>query len=235
MRSKLINKVNEKPTLKIIFKWIERNPFVGTWALFKSAIATYKLTGSVYPIKCLVYPHMNIKIKREKSSSVKIKGILHVECAWVSSGQSYIEIGDGGSLVVAGDLKIGQNVVFLISKNALLEFGGGCDSEPSGVTSDSKLLVKEKVTIGKGCIFSWGTLITDSNWHKINGKLKVKPVHIGDHCWFSHDVSILPGARTNKEIVVSAKSVVSDQCSTSNVILSGNPASVKCEISDWSH
>lgn len=225
----------KKSNLRLLFSWIIKNHLYGVRAVVRSIYCTKKLTGQFFPIQCLVYPKMELHLKIDKTADVQLKGKLHVNICWSGSGASYIEVSKGSQFVIKNDFHIGQNIQIVISANGHLIFGGGNVSRPSGITSDTKILVAEKIDIGKSTIVSWGCVITDSDWHNIDGLLKTKPVYIGDHVWLSHDVSVLKGAMISDNTIVGAKSMVTTSYSQHGLLLAGSPAKIIKEHVTWTH
>lgn len=223
----IINKMlPEKSICRLFFSWIIKNHLYGLMAVVRSLYCTRKLTGKTFPIQCLVYPRMQLNLKVDKKSDIQLKGRLHVELYLSGAGSSYIEVNKNSQFIVKGDFHIGQNVQMMISSNASLTFCGGDEKSSSGITSDTKILVAEKVVIGKCTIISWNCFITDSDWHEIGGSIKTIPVYIGDHVWVSHGVSILRGAGVNNNSIIGAKSTVSRIHTQKNALLCGSPATV---------
>ncbi|MFA0116635.1 hypothetical protein AB4392_02915 [Vibrio breoganii] len=230
----LVNKLLPKKSNRRLFaSWILRSHFYGFIAVTRSIYGTKKLTGKFFPVQCLVYPKMVLHLKVDKTADVQLQGKLHVEPWFASSGSSYINISKHGKLSVNNDFILGQNIQIMISKNASLVFGGKQKSSGSGITSDCKILVAEYVEIGEDSIIAWGCVITDSDWHDIEGTIRTKPVYIGKHVWLGHGVSILKGTRIAPDSIVGAKSLVSGAYTQPATLLAGSPAKIIKQNVTW--
>lgn len=70
------------------------------------------------------------------------------------------------------------------------------------------------------------TLITDSDWHPEDPRAgQPKPVHIGNHVWLGHGVTVLKGVTIGDYSVIGAGSVVVNDI-PSHVVAAGNPCKV---------
>ena len=231
-----VNKILPKESnSRLFFHWIIKNHVYGLAAIVRSIYCTKILTGKILPVNCLVYPKMVLHLKVDKTADVQLQGKLHVNVCWSGSGSSYIEVNHGAQFVLKNDFHIGQNIQVVLSANSSLILGGGNARNPSGITSDTKILVAEKIVIGKSTIISWDCVITDSDWHHIDGSLNTNAVSIGDHVWLSHGVSILTGAKVGDNSIVGAKSIVAKNHSQHGVLLAGSPAKIIKENISWSH
>jgi acetyltransferase-like isoleucine patch superfamily enzyme len=95
-----------------------------------------------------------------------------------------------------------------------------------------------KIIIGEDCMFSAGIYISTTDFHSIvntETQARVNPakdVHIGNHVWLAHGVSVLKGAIIDDNIVVGKSSIVTGKLDVSNSVYVGNPAKkVKTGIS----
>jgi acetyltransferase-like isoleucine patch superfamily enzyme len=116
------------------------------------------------------------------------------------------------------------------------------------ILETTHILANKAVTIGNHCMFSWGSVITDS-W--VNGSTlssetrkeilvtaafsetrflqmpEPKEVTIEDNVWVGFDAVILPGVRLGRGCVVGCKTVISDDVPPYAVIVGNPPAIVK--------
>jgi len=97
--------------------------------------------------------------------------------------------------------------------------------------SDAEIIISNNVTIS-----SFAKLITGG--YDINlffkGVKAEKDIHInktifiGNNCWIGADSIILPGVRiTGKNVVIAAGAVVTKSFNESDVLIAGNPATIK--------
>jgi acetyltransferase-like isoleucine patch superfamily enzyme len=81
-----------------------------------------------------------------------------------------------------------------------------------------------QVTIEDETMISEMTIITDTDWHGIDGKKpEVEPVFIGKHVWIGFKCAILKGVTIGDNSIIGAGSVVTHSV-RSNTIVAGNPA-----------
>ncbi|MGI2109504.1 acyltransferase [Shewanella frigidimarina] len=176
---------------------------------------------------------MKLNLKIHKNANIQLKGKIHLEPWFVSSGSSYINISENGELLVNNDFTLGQNIQIFVNKNAYLYFGGKDNSSGSGITSDCKILVDERIEICEDSIISWDCTITDSDWHDIEGIVKTKPVYIGKHVWLGNGVTVLKGTHISQDSIVGAKSLISSSYSQTAILLVGSPAKIIKENVCW--
>lgn len=87
-----------------------------------------------------------------------------------------------------------------------------------------------RVIIGKGCSFSFNNMIlTTTHDFEDFSTVIAKPVIIGDYCWITSNVTILPGVSIGSHTVIGAGSVVTHDI-PSGVFAAGNPCKVIKEI-----
>lgn len=228
------NKLLPKESNRRLFtSWILRNYFYGFIAIVRSIYCTKKLTGSFLPIRCLVHPRMKLHLRVHKSANVDFNGILHVKPWHCATGSSFIQVNSNSTLNIKNDFEIGQNIVFYVSNNATLILGGKKYSSGSGITADTKVLVSEHIEIGEDSIIAWDCLITDSDWHAIEGVKKVSPVYIGKNVWLANGVSILKGSKVSDNSIIASKSIVKNVNNKPSVLLAGSPAKIIKENVSW--
>lgn len=211
-------------TRRFFVSILRRSPFSFFGSVVASVIATYKLTGKIAPIKCIVFPGIQLRVRRHPESTVSISGrlVFHPHADMV--GCSSISLGKNASLSINGDFEIGQGVSLSMSGGGKLNIGGKRLSSGSGITKDTIVMVEESLSIGCDVIVAWGCTITDSDWHDIEGQVRCKPVVIGDHVWVGHQVSVLKGAVIPSGCIVGARSVVGSSDFPENALIAGAPA-----------
>ena len=108
------------------------------------------------------------------------------------------------------------------------------------------ILANENVTIGNYCMFSWGSIITDSwldkDTYSLTARRKilmdlsttenrflnmpdVKPVVIEDNVWVGFDAVIMPGVRLGRGCVVGCKTVITEDVPPYAVVV-GEPSRI---------
>lgn len=231
---KLYNKfVHPDSTLRLFMSMASRHPATVLQAFFMSLAATYALTGAFTPIRCIVFPGIRLRISKHPTALASLNARLIYRMQSNMSGCSTITLGENSRLSLAGDFEIGQGVSLTVSSNAELSIKGRDLSSGSGITSDTKVMVERKLSIGSDVIIAWGCTITDSDWHDIEGVSRSSPVTISDRVWISHGVSVLKGADIPTGCIVGARSIVGSACYPESALIAGNPAIVRKEGVSW--
>jgi carbonic anhydrase/acetyltransferase-like protein (isoleucine patch superfamily) len=158
------------------------------------------------------------------------------------AGYQHVRLGRGtrvrvskGSIKAHGKVTIGRGTLIGVAggdEPARLDIGAG-----TRIGGQSVINVANSVSIGENCEFSWRVQILDSDFHTItyaDGRTstKTKPVKIGNHVLIGTGAIILKGVTIGDGAVVGAGSVVSRDI-PANTVVSGNPAVVRGDISDW--
>ncbi len=193
--------------------------------------ARYDLRNLLYP---LLYPHYFLKgiylfngnrVVRHPSARIHMEGgKIQFGCFWrFWKRRGGIVLHEGATLVIKGDVVIGDGVIIEVHPGACLEIGSGAFINP-----DTRILVLESVRIGSDCAVAWEVLIMDGDRHAFldpdgNREKNTEPIHIGDHVWIGARSLILKGARIEGGAVVGAGSVVSGRVEGASVVV-GNPA-----------
>ena len=171
-------------------------------------------------------------IKEEKSSLI-INGSLCIESFFGGNNNSMIHLGKNSTLTIDGDFIIGNGVKIFLYENAELYIGGKLNESASGITENTKIMVKKKMHIGKDCLISWNVFISDSDWHAIDGVNEQADVYIGDHVWIAPNVSILKGTKIGRGSIVSTNALTMNKEYPQNVLLAGSPANIKKNNVVW--
>jgi acetyltransferase-like isoleucine patch superfamily enzyme len=97
----------------------------------------------------------------------------------------------------------------------------------------------ENVSIGDGCLFSWGIKMRTSDGHSVvdlatNRAINLpKDIHIGDRVWVGEDVKFLKGAIISNDSVVGSNAVVTKAFNEPNCVIVGFPAKVAKTNVSW--
>lgn len=211
-----------------IARTLRSHPLLGWLAITRSVLASIKLTGKIWPVRCFIYPHINLNIKTTSTSNITMKGTLTVRPWGGEKGASYLEVGPSGCLEINGDFEIGQGIIIIIGRGAKLQIAGRQSESASGITSNTKIMVEESMFIGRDCIISWDCFLTDSDWHDTfhfnNKNKRSSPVVIGDHVWIGHGASILKGTVIEEGCIVASKATTINSKFNSNTLIAGTPA-----------
>jgi acetyltransferase-like isoleucine patch superfamily enzyme len=233
MKEAVKNILRKWPTLDWALTGVYRSPIPFSIAIGRSLIATYRVTGRLLPVRVRIGCGQTLAVTRHKSASVELNGIFRVN-AWAGSAlPSSLSLGRCSRLVVEGDFEIGPNVHITLSQAASLVLGGTAHSTGSGITSDTRVLVEKSVTVGADSIIASGCVISDSNWHDIEGVDRAEAIKIDDNVWVSHGVSILKGTHIPSGCIIGARSVVNSKFQTNNSLIAGIPARIRRNCVKW--
>lgn len=217
-----------------VLSGLYRHPLKFLPALLRSLICTKRLCGSVFPVKVRISAGQRFEVKTSRSQRVRIDGILYVDSWYGLHLPSSLSLASESALVIAGELTIGPGVQIIVFRGASLVIGGRRNSTGSGITCNTRIMVEQSVSIGCDCIIAWDVLITDSDWHDIDGRERCSPVAIGDNVWISHGASVLKGSVVPSGCIVGAKSMLSSAIESEDSLVAGNPARVRRTGVKWS-
>lgn len=210
-----------------------RNPVRFNIALFRSVVATYRLTRKVFPVCIRVQAGQAFSVSVGRKANVRIDGVFTV-IGWGGSRlPSSLRIGNNATLSVHGDFEIGPNVHISVSSDAELVLGGRKQATGSGITCDTRIMAAKRIHIGPDTIIAWDVFITDSDWHRMEGAEMMEDVTIGDHVWIAHGASVLKGAVVPQGSIVAAKSLVQRAFDGTGLLLAGVPARIVREGVQW--
>lgn len=210
-----------------------RNPITFPAALFRSFIATKKLTGVFLPLKVRIGAGQILKIRIKRKTKILLLGNLLVNSWGGSNSPSSITCARGCNLILLGDFEIGPNVHIILMPGANLKLGGRLHSSGSGITCNTRIMVEDTLNIGFDCIIAWDVFISDSDFHDISGINRCSPVSIGDNVWISHGVSILKGSVIPNGCIVGAKSLIASVFETEKTLIAGVPAKIIRHNMKW--
>lgn len=200
-----------------------------------SSFLSYKLFGLTLIPKVFFSDNIfRVVINRSKKSKIisNSKVAIIFESFINGVNRTVINIGNDATLTVDNVFYLGDGCRISLSDNAELTLSGESNGQTSGITSDSIIICKKEIYIGSGSIISWGSYITDTSNHYVNGILNIKPVYIGNNVWVSEGCTIAPGANIANGSIVGAKSFVNGSFKEQSLIV-GCPAKVKKEGIEW--
>ena len=203
-------------------------------SLYRSLWYSFLLKRSMYPVCCRVSGGQKLDLSISPTAKLSITGVIYVTPWGGERRTSSISLGNHSELITNGDFIIGPGIHISVSSNGSLRLGGKRKSSGSGITCNTRIMAREKVSIGYDTIISWGVFISDSDWHEISWDEPTKSVEIGDRVWISHDVSVLKGSQIGNGCVVGAKSLLSNAMYPDNSLIAGTPAKVVRKDVFWS-
>lgn len=176
---------------------------------------------------------IRLKIIKNKDAQFEIGEQLIVE-PWMGNCYSEITLKERASLKVHNDFILGDDVHIRLSRDASCVIEGRSFESGSGITARAMIMVRKKVRIGKDVIIAWNTYITDCDWHKIGGEVKIEETVIGNHVWISNNAQILRGSNIGDDSIVASNSVLIGKKYPEGALLGGIPAKViKVGLVDW--
>ena len=94
------------------------------------------------------------------------------------------------------------------------------------------------VIIGEDCLFSNTIIFSTTDYHKVyddsgNRVNLNKDIKVGEHVWIGQKAYICKGVTIPNGSIVGACSVVTKSFNQENIILAGNPASIRKENIHW--
>ena len=151
---------------------------------------------------------------------IKLKGTVKAECP-VRTGLIRLGYSSLGTLDPKYNRTLWE-VSGLIVLKGVAGFGKGSRISVGGeltlgdgfnVTGGCTIICKHKIDIGADCLFSWDTLIMDTDFHPIydeDGRVvnEDRPVHIGDKVWIGCRSTVLKGAVIPDGSVIAAASTI---------------------------
>jgi len=174
-----------------------------------------------------------LKIKKAKNSTVILDGNLHIKPYMCNFTNSYIGLSDNSVFTLKGDFEIGGGVAINLAAKATLDIGGKHKGTNSGITENCKILVYKKVSIGKDCIFSWNTFVSDCDWHTIEGTSYHKNTEIGDNVWLTSNVNILKGTIIENGSIIATGSTIQKIKVPEKTLFGGNPPKILKSDINW--
>lgn len=138
-----------------------------------------------------------------------------------------------GTIVFNGPIKFFQGTYIYIAENAILDFG----TNGTFIGSDSKIICRDRITIGNSVEITWECQIYDTSFHYIkheggNVEPLTKPIVIDSNVWIGNRTTISKGCILPSHTIVASGSLCNKDYSVfgHNFLLAGTPA--KCKTFD---
>lgn len=222
-------------TINSIIKGLKahvKSPFSLPWVLLGKIIC--KIRSIYYSQKIdsgggriiITSPFLRFNIRKLKTSQLHIEGNFRIVSRLGGKASSNILLSPNSILRINGDFVIGHGVRIFLSKDSSLKIGGKDKESDSGITSDTLIMVSNRIEIGKDFICAWNIFISDSDWHQIEGVEHQKDIIIGDHVWVANSTNVLKGAIVGDNSIIASHSKVINKEYPANVILAGTPAKI---------
>jgi len=166
-------------------------------------------------------------------SAMVLRGNLICHSPLGDVGATRITLGSRAKLVVHGDFILGPNVTIGISDDAELILGGRKDSTGSGISCATRIMVKERLTIGHDTIVAWNVFLTDCDWHAIAGRPFVAPTEIGSKVWIAEGASVLKGCKIGDGCIIASHALCTEKNFPAQSLVGGVPGKVIREGVEW--
>lgn len=220
-------KSKTKNFLKFVWKISSASGWsISTWRknlwynIFSSKVKTSIFKGHYFIIEKNCTIQINSKGRLILDSALyfgtkKVKGSILDSRLLIESG--------GIMRIYGGDYSISYGADIEVSRNALLEIGGGV-----GANIGLTIVCGDKIKIGKNSGCGRNVTIRDNNGGhaiSIRGYKNSLPITINEHVWLTENCTVMPGSIIETGAIIGARSVVSGHIPGS-CIVSGDPAKV---------
>ena len=133
--------------------------------------------------------------------------------------KSKVKIGKGSKLIVSGTLNLGENFI---------------------TTGNTTIICENKITIGNNTMFSWESIVMDTDQHKIfdneNNQInKEGEVQIGNNVWVGARSFILKNSSIEDGCIIGANTTLSRSFKNQNTIIAGSPPKIIKHDVTWQH
>ena len=127
---------------------------------------------------------------------------------FVSWRESRTYLNVSGTIEINGWIQFGVGSKLIVDKGATLSFG-----DNTCIGSNTKIICREKISIGPRFRAAWDTQIMDTNFHYIKDTLSGKvnkrtaPILLGANNWIGNRCSVMQGTRTNDYFILASNSM----------------------------
>lgn len=178
-------------------------------------------------------PWLRVRIQKIKGALLIINGNFRITPHLGGTTPVRILLDRNSKLQIDGDFVIGQGVRISLKEGAELYFGGKREESDSGITSDTLIMVYNKIRIGFDFICAWNVFISDSDWHQIKGQKINSDIEIENHVWIANSCSVLKGSIIGEGSIVASHSKLINKEYPARSIIAGIPASVVKRDINW--
>jgi acetyltransferase-like isoleucine patch superfamily enzyme/coenzyme F420-reducing hydrogenase beta subunit len=173
-------------------------------------------------------PYRGSCIVIRKGGRIILEGNMHINARRIrgSKAETIIKIQKDGVLKVKEKLMLNSRSTIQVESGAYLEIGDMATNVNCNITCN------HSITIGYGVMLGRDITIYDSNYHPTGGKVKSRPVVIGNHVWIGTGAMIMMGTKIGDGSMIGAKSYVTGKVKP-NSLLMPEPAKLISRKADW--
>lgn len=203
--------------------------------------------NSLFSLSKLV--NCNILLKGHESKIQINEGCMIENCDIVVAGKSsvlkisknaYIKnvkislYGDECQVIIGQNFSLGNNSEIVVSNNSKMIFGKNISIGNNFYANASE---GEDVIIDDNCLFSKDITIRNSDSHVINQKgVRINPakrVSIAEHVWLGDGVMVLKGCKIQKDVIIGARSILTNnEYCESSIYAGAPPKKIKSDV-EW--
>lgn len=177
---------------------------------------------------------IRIRIRKAPTARLVLRGRLFLRPFIEGREPVGITLWSNARMVVEDDFALGDGTRIAVDEGAVLRFGGGL-ADGRGITGRAVVMVRRRLEVGRGCLISFDTYLTDCDWHPLDGELGQADTLLGEDVWVGAGAHVLKGARIGAGSVVAARSAVLAGEHPARALLAGIPARpVREGIPAWS-
>lgn len=208
-------------------------------SLPKSLYVCLRLFTLREALKLPVLCRYNVKCISLKGKITVVGGVkpLMVHIGFGSVGvfdkkysRSILEINGTIHLDGLGKYSFGHGSKLCVGANAHLYVG-----EQFSNSAEMTIICMQEIHIGHHVTTSWNTLLMDTDFHATRNTLTGEkypfhsPIFIGNNVWICTRAVVLKGSEIPNGCIVGANALITKKFDVENVIIAGNPASIKKE------
>ena len=202
--------------------------------IVRGRLVSLKISASAnHGTICFKDAFVPVHIRMGKGAKFILRGELSFDSYLGSRNAICIQLDEDSTLEIGGDFVLGPGCRILVSAGASLYIGGRGVESAAGITENTLILVRKRVRIGTDLICAWGCLITDCDWHEIEGKAFQADTTIGDHVWIAGNCSVLKGTQIGNGCILYTGSVAHKAILPNDCLGGGVPFRVLAENRKW--
>lgn len=214
------------------------NPIDILFSLPKSLYVNFRLLPFKRAIRLPILVKYNTVVKGFRGGEIVFTGNLRFGMFSMGFGEisEFDNLRSRAVLKVHGTIFVGSRTRFGPGSSIVLEPKSQLYIGNNFVnTAKTIISCWNYVSIGKNCLLSWNTFITDTDFHPTYNPV-TKEVHtplgrteIGDNVWIGQNSVILKNSSIPNGCIIGANTLVNKSFTTENCLIAGSPAQIKRE------